>query len=78
MFTGGISMEEIEKLKEHSKMLGQIAAIVEEYCLEEDTTLDGVKALKEDLLSESRWAAYYCRKLVDARRLGYLPDDFKF
>jgi hypothetical protein len=76
--TACLDRNEIARLQEHSRMLGQIANLVEHYCLEGDTTLDGVKALNEDRIDEQRWANHYCRKLMDAKRLGYLPDDFQF
>ena len=37
--------EEIERLREHSQMLGVIACTVEHLCTEEMTTLDGVREL---------------------------------
>ena len=69
---------EIETLRDNSAMLGQIAGVVMDYCSPTDTTLDGVKALLAEMQDERRWANHYCRKLVDARRLGYLPDGFTF
>ena len=38
-------MSEIERLKEHSQMLGIIGMVVEDFCTEEMTTLDGVREL---------------------------------
>lgn len=73
-----MSPEEIQKLQEHSQMLGQIASLIEDYCTPEMTTLDGVKALIADKESETRWANHYCRKLVDAQRGGHLPENFSF
>lgn len=37
-----------------------------------------IRAITEELESESRWAQHYLDKLVEARKLGYLPDDFEF
>lgn len=67
-----------KKLKRHSAMLGQIAPLVEEFCLEIDSTLEGVRFLKSDWESELRWARHYHGKLQEARAAGYLPDDFDF
>lgn len=72
------SKTDYEVLRSHSAMLGQIAALVEDYCTPEMTTLEGVQAMKAELDSESRWADHYCRRLVEAQRAGYLPDGFKF
>lgn len=68
----------IDALVRHSQMLGKIANLVEGWCTEESTTLEGVQRALEELKSETAWANHYCRKLVDAKRQGFLPDDFKF
>jgi len=67
-----------DAMTKHSQMLGQIANLVEGWCTEESTTLEGVQHALEELKSETALANHYCRKLVDAKRLGYLPDNFKF
>jgi hypothetical protein len=43
-----LATEYIE-LKSHSKMLGQISIIIEDYCSEHHTTLDGVKFLEAEM-----------------------------
>lgn len=43
-----ITKSELERLQEHSQMLGQIATYVEDFCEEEDSTLMGVIALLRD------------------------------
>ena len=45
MNTVQISETEYNTLKEHSRMLGQIAQYVEDFCDDEDTTLVGVLKL---------------------------------
>lgn len=72
------NINRVEELKSHSAMLGQIAGLVSDFCDEEMTTYDGVAAAISELESETAWANHYCRKLCDARREGYLPDDFDF
>ena len=74
----GNTLEEIGRLKSHSAMLGQIAAIVAEYCHGEMTTLEGVETLAKEKKAETALANHYCRRLVDAKKEGYLPDEFKF
>lgn len=44
-----IPLSEYEELKSYSQMLGRIASIVECYCEEHHTTLDGVKFLEADM-----------------------------
>ena len=43
-----ITVEKHSELKRHSVMLGRIASIVEDYCDEHNTTLDGVKFLEAE------------------------------
>jgi hypothetical protein len=66
-------------LEEHSLMLGRIANLVAPLMPEnsEMTTFEAVKHLIEDRENETLWANHYLRRLVEAQRLGYLPDDFK-
>jgi len=40
-----MTKERIKELEEHSLMLGRIANLVEEFCEEEETTLQGVAKL---------------------------------
>lgn len=73
------SPEDIAAFKSHSFMLGQIAELVIDDCATpETTTIEAVESIIKDRDSETRWANHYLEKLVKARRLGYLPDDFEF
>lgn len=44
-----VTPEHIARLENHSVMLGQIGMLVEEFCDENATTIDGVKLMKAEL-----------------------------
>jgi hypothetical protein len=53
-----MNKEQIKQLEEHSLMLGRIANLVEEFCEEDDTTLQGVAKLLaryRDLQAKDAW-----------------------
>lgn len=59
---------EIEELKSHSQMLGQIASWVEDFCIsEETTTLEAVKEVLEQLQEERKFANELLRAINKAQ-----------
>lgn len=56
-----ISKTLYKNLHEHSTMLGQIAIYVEEFCKDEETTVEGVLHLLEDYYSLKSQAAFQSR-----------------
>ena len=71
--------ERIKELESNSSMLSQIAGLVSDYCVnEESTTLVAVKLLIADKESEEKWANHYHTKLRKLQTMGRIPEWFEW